>query len=90
MDKDKMKYNSIEGIDRWYNNTEGWESWDIVVERARREWREEIQQAYKSGVEQGMVNVKNLIEGMDRSVEKLKGDVITPMSNEEWFKNNWG
>ena len=85
-----MKYNSIEGIDRWYNNTEGWESWDIVVERARREWREEIQQAYKSGVEQGMVNVKNLIEGMDRSVEKLKGDVITPMSNEEWFKNNWG
>jgi len=90
MDKDKMKYNSIEGIDRWYNNTEGWESWDIVVERARREWREEIQQAYKSGIEQGMVNVKNLIEGMDRSVEKLKADVITPMSNEEWFKNNWG
>jgi hypothetical protein len=60
------------------------------VERARREWREEIQQAYKSGIEQGMVNVKNLIEGMDRSVEKLKADVITPMSNEEWFKNNWG
>jgi hypothetical protein len=40
-----MKYNSIEGIDRWYKNGMDWEEWDTVIDRARSEWREEMKSA---------------------------------------------
>ena len=84
-----MKPNSIEGIARWYENGTQWEEWEVVKERALKEWKEELEAAYKSGVEQGMGNVKILMDGMEKNVEKLKGDIQTPMSSEVWFKNNW-
>jgi hypothetical protein len=84
-----MKYNSIEGISRWYESVESWEEWEVVKERAIKEWREEMESAYKDGVHKGMENVRILIDGMEKNVVKLKGDIQTPMSSEDWFKNNW-
>jgi hypothetical protein len=84
-----MKYNSIEGISRWYENGSSWEEWEVVKSRALKEWREEIESAYKSGIEYGMGNTKMLMDGMEKNVEKLRGDIEIPMSSEDWFENNW-
>ena len=84
-----MKYNSIEGIIRWYENGSSWEDWEVVKSRALKEWREEIQAAYKDGVHIGMDNVKTLSDGIQKSIDKLKSDIQTPISSGEWFKNNW-
>ena len=84
-----MKYNSVEGIIRWYGNSSSWEEWEIVKIRALREWREEMESAYKSGIEYGMGNTKMLMDGMEKNVEKLRGDIEAPLSSGEWFKGEW-
>ena len=81
-----MKYNSIEGIARWYENRN---SWEVVKERAFKEWREEIQMAYKAGVEMGEGNRNRLRKRLEDVYKGLIADIETPMSSEDWFKNNW-
>jgi hypothetical protein len=83
-----MKYNSIEGIDRWYKNGMDWEEWDIVMDRARREWKEEMKSAYEDGVRSGIGNRPQLMENLHKVIDNLKGEIQIPMSSEDWFKNN--
>lgn len=84
-----MKYNSIEGIIRWYENGSNWEEWDSVKERALKEWKEEVEAAYKSGVEQGVGNRNQLRNNLETAYKKIVGDIIPPMERDEWFVNNW-
>lgn len=83
-----MKYNSIEGIDRWYKNGMDWEEWDSVMDRARREWKEEMIGAYEDGVRSGIGNRPVLMESLHKVIDNLKGEIQTPMGGEDWFKNN--
>ena len=70
-----MKPTSIDAIERWYGNEPKPESWDRVLKRAKEEWKQEMIQAHKSGVEQGIEYTKRLDEPLPDS--------------EVWFENNW-
>ena len=84
-----MKYNSIEGIIRWYENGSSWEEWEVVKGRALTEWREEMESAYKSGVEMGVGNRKELARRLEVVYKGLQADIETPLSSGEWFKGAW-
>jgi hypothetical protein len=84
-----MKYNSIEGIIRWYENGSSWEEWDVVKGRALTEWKSEMESGYKSGVEMGVGNRKELARRLEVVYKGLQADIETPLSSGEWFKGAW-
>ena len=84
-----MKWTSIDGIERWYGNSADVEEWDTVLKRAKEDWKAEMIQAYKSGVEHGMQNGELLIKGLERTWGELKGEFNTLPDSEVWFENNW-
>ena len=84
-----MKYNSIEGIIRWYENGSSWEEWEVVKGRALTEWRAEMESGYKSGVEMGVGNRKELANRLEVVYKGLQADIEIPLSSGEWFKGAW-
>ena len=84
-----MKYNSIEGIIRWYENGSSWEEWEVVKGRALTEWKSEMESGYKSGVEMGVGNRKELARRLEVVYRGLQADIKTPLSSGEWFKGAW-
>ena len=84
-----MKYNSIEGIIRWYENGSSWEEWEVVKGRALTEWKSEMESGYKSGVEMGVGNRKELARRLEVVYKGLQADIETPLSSGEWFKGAW-
>ena len=74
-----MKPTSIDAIERWYGNEPKPESWDRVLKRAKEEWKQEMIEAHRSGVEQGIYAYKVKLE-----------DANAPLPDSEvWFENNW-
>lgn len=84
-----MKSNSIERLANWYESVDSWEEWEVVKERALKEWREEMELAYKAGVENGKSNTPELMRRLEEVYKGLKSDMGEPLSAEEWFDKQW-